>query len=85
MSAYLTLFYRIQLAIPLSSPVHQVVTGEHGGEPEEDLGLCAAENVEDGIVSSSGKGVLTVSRETVVNDALLLGTTCMIKTFGQHI
>lgn len=60
--------------VPLSGPVHQVVASQHGREPVEDLSLCAAEGVEDGIMGSAGKGVLTVSGNAVVDDALLLGT-----------
>lgn len=57
--------------------MHHVVSGEQGGEPVEDLGLGAAEGVEDGVVQRAGEGVLAVSRETPVDNALLLvGTTC---------
>lgn len=62
--------------VPLGSPVHQVVTGNQRRKPVEDLGLSAAESVEDSVVSSTGEGVLTVGRKAEVDNALLLGTTC---------
>lgn len=74
-------FRRNSTVIPLSGPVQQVVASQHRGEPVEDLRLGAAEGVEDGIVGSAGKGVLTVSGDTEVDDALLLGTAydhCML-------
>lgn len=61
--------------VPLGGPVHEVVTGHHGGEPVEDLGLGAAEGVEDGVMGGTGKGVLAVGGHAPVDNALLLGAT----------
>lgn len=64
--------------LPLSGPVHQVVAGQQGRQPEEDLALGAAEGVEDGVVGGTGKGVLTVGSNAVGDDALdLASTTCV--------
>lgn len=62
----------VQGHVLVGGPVHQVVAAEHGRQPVEDLGLGAAEGVEDGVVGGAGKGVLAVGRETPVDDALLL-------------
>lgn len=67
---------RFGSCLPLGSPVHQVVTGNQRRQPVEDLGLGAAEGVENGVVSGTGEGVLTVGGKTVCDNALLLaGTT----------
>lgn len=57
---------------PLSSPLQQVVTGSQGREPVEDLALAATESVEEGVVDHAGGGILSVGREAIVDDALLL-------------
>lgn len=64
--------------VPLVSPLDDVVTGNHGRQPEEDLVLGAAEDVEDGVVAGAGEGVLSVGGDTVVDDALLLGSACEV-------
>ena len=61
--------------IPLDSPAHHPVTGNHGREPEEDLVLGAAESVEDGGVDRASPGVLSVGGQTVGDDTSLLLTT----------
>lgn len=63
--------------VPLGGPVHQVVAGNQGRQPVKDLGLGAAEGVEDGIVNGAGKGVLAVGSDAVGDDALLLGAACV--------
>jgi hypothetical protein len=60
------------IVIPVRGPLHQVVSGNHGRSPVEDLSTEAAECVEDGVVCSASEGVLTVRRDTVRDDALLL-------------
>ena len=60
---------------PVDGPVHDVVTGQHGREPEEDLALGSAEGVEDGGVGGAGPGVLSVGGQTVGDDTSLLLTT----------
>jgi carbonic anhydrase/acetyltransferase-like protein (isoleucine patch superfamily) len=40
------------------------------------LALAAAEGVEDGVVEHASNGVLSVGRDTIVNDSLLLGAAC---------
>lgn len=62
----------------MDSPVHQVVTADGGRQPVEDLRLGAAEDVEEGVVSSAGKGVLTVGRQTPLHDTLLLVGTAWV-------
>lgn len=56
----------------MDGPFHQVVTANGDGQPVEDLGLGAAEGVEDGVVGCAGEGVLTVGGDTPLHDALLL-------------
>lgn len=63
--------------VPLSSPLHEVVSSNQRREPVEDLTLGTTEGVEKGVVDHTGNGVLSVGRDTIVNDALLLGTTCV--------
>lgn len=65
---------RLLAAILLSSPVQQVVTQDDGGQPVAKLSPGAAEGVEDGIVANASENVLTVGRDTPVDDTLLLGT-----------
>lgn len=65
------------ICLPLSGPAHEVVASHEGGKPVENLRLGATESVEDGVMSGAGPGVLTVSGETVVNNALLLGAACV--------
>ena len=62
------------LDIPLVGPLDEVVSGNQRRKPEEDLVLGAAEGVEDGVVASAGEWVLAVGGDTVVDDALLLGS-----------
>lgn len=62
--------------VPVGGPAHQVVAGNHGRQPVEDLALGAAEGVEDGVVDDAGRGVLSVGGEAVLDNALLLGTAC---------
>lgn len=64
--------------IPLNSPVHDVVTSNGSRSPVEDLAVEPPPCVEDGIVGSTGEGVLAVGRDTVDQDALLLEATCML-------
>lgn len=61
--------------VPLDSPVHDVVTGNHRRKPVEDLALGSAESVEDGIVEGTGPRVLSVGGQTVSDDTTLLLTT----------
>lgn len=55
----------------LLSPLHDLVSDDERDAPVEDLVAGAAEGVEDGGVEGTGKGVLTVLGETVVDNALL--------------
>jgi hypothetical protein len=61
----------------LNGPLHGLVCDEHGDGPVEDLATGAAEGVEDGSVESSGKRVLTVLGEAVVDNALLRERACV--------
>jgi hypothetical protein len=61
----------------LNGPLHGLVCDEHGDSPVKDLATGAAESVEDGGVKSSGKGVLTVLGEAVVDNALLRERACV--------
>lgn len=65
--------------LPLSGPLQEVVRGNQRRNPVEDLTLGAAEGVENGIVESSPHGVLSVGRDTVVNNALLLGAAYIVE------
>ena len=58
-------------SLPLGSPVHELVSDQKRNRPEEYLVLGSAVGVEDGGVSGTGKGTLTVLSETVGNDATL--------------
>lgn len=55
----------------LNGPLHGLICDEHGDSPVEDLATGAAESVEDSGVKGSGKRVLTVLGEAVVDNALL--------------
>jgi hypothetical protein len=70
-------FSRAGLDSLLNGPLHGLVCDEHGDSPVEDLATGAAEGVEDGGVQSSGKGVLTVLGEAVVDNALLRERACV--------
>ena len=61
----------------LNGPLHGLVCDEQRNAPVEDLATGAAEGVEDGGVESSGKRVLTVLGEAVVNNALLGKRACV--------
>jgi hypothetical protein len=61
--------------VPLDGPAHDVVTANHGGEPEEDLTLGTAESVEDGGMNGTSPGVLSVGGQTVGDNTTLLLTT----------
>ena len=61
--------------IPLNSPVENVVAGNGGRSPVEDLAAETSPGVEDGVVESTGEGVLAVRGNTVGDDALLMKTT----------
>lgn len=63
-------------AIPLDSPVHDVVSGNHRRGPVDDLGAEPSPGVEDGVVESTGEGLLAVRGDTVRDNALLLHATC---------
>jgi hypothetical protein len=65
--------------IPLIGPLDDVVASDQRRKPEENLVLGAAEDVEDGVVAGAGEGVLSVRRETVLDDALLLGSACKMR------
>lgn len=56
--------------LPLGGPVHSSVGKDEGRGDIEDLVAETAEDVEDGGVGSTGKGALTVRRESVGGDAL---------------
>lgn len=60
---------------PLSSPLHQVVSGNQRREPVEDLALGTTERVEESVVDHASSGVLSVGRKAVVDDTLLFGAT----------
>lgn len=57
----------------LNGPLHGLVCDEQRNAEVEDLTAGTAEGVEDSGVESSGKRVLTVLGEAVVDDALLGG------------
>ena len=60
--------------LPVNGPLHDVVTGDEGRDDKESLAAEAPPGVEDGVVASTGKGRLTVGRETEADDTpLLLG------------
>lgn len=61
----------------LNGPLHGLVCDEHGNGPVEDLATGAAEGVEDSGVEGSGKRVLTVLSEAVVDNALLGERACV--------
>ena len=61
----------------LNGPLHGLVCDEQGNAPVEDLATGTAEGVEDGGVECSGKRVLTVLSEAVVNNALLGERACV--------
>lgn len=60
----------------LSCPLHELVSDEQRGGPVEDLATGAAESVEDRCFEGTGKRVLSVLCEAVVNDALLREGAC---------
>lgn len=60
-----------QHSLPLSSPVHEVVSGHDWRQPEENLVSCAAEGVEDSGVSSACERLLSVWGEAVGDNAFL--------------
>lgn len=62
--------------VPLSGPIQQIVRNDYGRDPVEDLALGASERVEDGVVERTGNRVLSVGRDAVVYDALLLPSAC---------
>jgi hypothetical protein len=68
---FLFLFPWAGLDSLLNGPLHGLVCDEHGDSPVKDLATGAAEGVEDGGVESSGKRILTVLGESVVDNALL--------------
>jgi hypothetical protein len=74
---FLFLFPRAGLDSLLNGPLHGLVCDEHGDSPVKDLATGAAEGVEDGGVKSSGKRVLTVLGEAVVDNALLRERACV--------
>jgi hypothetical protein len=74
---FLLLFPRAGVDSLLNGPLHGLVCDEHGNGPVEDLATGAAEGVEDGGVKSSGKRVLTVLGEAVVDNALLGKRACV--------
>ena len=76
-SACILLFSKADLNSLLNGPLHGLVCDEHGDGPVEDLATGAAESVEDGSVEGSGKRVLTVLGETVVDNALLREGACV--------
>ena len=61
----------------LNGPLHGLVCDEQGNAPVEDLATGAAESVENRSVESSGKRVLTVLGEAVVDNALLGERACV--------
>jgi hypothetical protein len=65
-----------KIYVPLGSPLHDVVAGDGGGQPVEDLRLSATEGVEDGVVGGTGEGLLSVGRQTVGDNSLLGATAC---------
>jgi hypothetical protein len=71
------LFSRKALNSLLNGPLHGLVCDEQGNAPVEDLAAGAAEGVEDGGVEGSGKRVLTVLGEAVVDNALLGERSCV--------
>jgi hypothetical protein len=74
---FLVHFPRAGLDSLLNGPLHGLVCDEHRDGPVEDLATGAAEGVEDGGVKSSGKRVLTVLCEAVVDNALLRERACV--------
>jgi len=71
------LFSKANLHSLLNGPLHGLVCDEHGDSPVKDLATGAAECVEDGGVEGSGKRVLTVLGEAVVDNALLGERACV--------
>lgn len=59
--------------VPLNSPLHRVVRNNERRDNEENLVLRAAEDVEDRGIERACEGVLSVRREGICGDALLLG------------
>lgn len=76
-STCVPLFSKTNLNSLLNGPLHSLVSNEHGNGPVEDLATGAAEGVEDGGVEGSGKRVLTVLGEAVVDNALLGERACV--------
>lgn len=59
-----------RLCVPLNSPVHNSVGSNEGRNNVESLVSETAEGVENGGVTSTGKGALAVGRDGVGCDAL---------------
>lgn len=56
----------------MGSPLHGVVETNEGRGDVEDLLADPSPGVEDGVVGSTGNGVLSVGAEAVGDDTLLL-------------
>lgn len=68
--------FRSGVFLPLNGPVHGGVCDNEGGNNVENLVAETAEDVEDGSVTSTGEGTLTVRGQRVGSDALGGRATC---------
>lgn len=60
----------------MGGPVHGVVEENHRRRNVEDLLAESPPRVEDGVMSGTGHGVLSIGAHGVGDDTLLLGATC---------
>lgn len=68
--------FRLGVFLPLNGPVHGSVCHNEGRDNVESLVTEATENIEDGSVTSTGEGTLTVSGQRVGSNALGSRATC---------
>ena len=57
--------------LPFSGPIHKNISENQWREPVEDLVVCAAVGVKDGIFEGAGHGILSVRRHGVCDDSFL--------------
>lgn len=65
--------------LPLSSPLHSLVSNQQWDSPEQDLTLCPSPDVENCGVCGTGQSALAVLSETVGDDTLLGLGACVAR------
>jgi len=61
----------VQVFVSFSGPIHKNISQNQWREPVEDLMVCAAICVKDGIFEGAGHGILSVRRHGVCDDSFL--------------